>query len=195
MDTRLASKEDCIAIAELAQMAGHGIPGHFWTEWQETGETVIQAGARKAACETTNFSYRNAHLAWIDNEAAGMLMAYRLPPAGESDGAPEDFPEFVQPMVELELLVPESFYINMIATYPRFRGQGVGTRLMGLIDGLAQTAGCDRASLEVFSSNPGAIKLYQRLGYEIIDQRDMVASEYLPAGQVILMTKAVSDKP
>lgn len=191
MKTGKARIEDCLAIAELAQLAGHGIPGYFWTEWQQPGDSIVEAGARKAACETTDFSYRNARLAWIDEKVAGMLMAYRMSAAGSENEDPADFPEFVQPMIELELLVPDSFYINMLATFPQFRGNGVGTALMGLVDELAHALGCNLVSMEVFDSNPGALRLYQRLGYEIIAQRDMIASAYLPAGQVLLLTKPV----
>ena len=184
-----ARLEDCLAIAELGQLAGHNIPGHFWGPWQQPGDSIVEAGARKAASEDENFSYRNAHLAWIGDEVAGMLLGYPLPSAEDNDEDPLEFEEFVQPMVELEQLVPESFYINMIATYPQFRGQGVGSALVGLIDELAAAAGCEISSLQVFDYNAEAIRLYRRLGFETIAERDMIASDYLPAGKIFLMTR------
>ena len=187
-----ARLEDCLAIAELGQLAGHNIPGHFWDEWRQPGDSIVEAGARKAASEKTNFSYRNTQLAWIDGQIAGMLLGYRMPSAEDNDEDPQDFEEWIRPMVELELLVPESFYINMIATYARFRGQGVGTALLGLIDELAVAAGCNQSSLQVFDYNTDAIRLYQRHGFDIIAERDMIASDYLPSGKIFLMTRPVT---
>ena len=188
-----ACREDCLAIAELGQIAGHNIPGHFWGDWQQPGESIAEAGARKAAREDENFSYRNTQLAWIGDAIAGMLLAYPLPSAEDNDENPNDFEEFIRPMVELEQLVPETFYINMVATYPQFRGQGVGTALMGLVDELAAAKSCGITSLQVFDYNTDAIRLYQRLGFDIIAERDMIASDYLPAGKIFLMTRPVTD--
>ena len=191
MQIKAASLSDCLAIAELAQLAGHNIPGHFWQDARAPGESLIEAGARKVAGETDNFSYRNADLAWVDDEIAGMLLAYPLPAADDNDEDPSDFPDFVVPLVELEQLVPESYYINMIATYARFRGQGIATALIDRIDARARDAGCTLSSLEVFGSNENAIRLYNSLGFEVVAQRDMVESPYLPADTILLMTRPV----
>ena len=190
MEIRKATSGDCLAIAELAQMAGDGIPGHFWADSQQPGQSLEQAGAMLAGSETANFSYRNAWLACIEGEVAGMLLAYRLPASEDNDENPDDFPEFVRPLIELEQCVPESFYINMLAAYPRFRGQGVGTALMHEVDQLAIAVNCSLISIEVFSSNTGALKLYQRLGYEITEQRPLIESDYHPAGEVLLLTES-----
>jgi len=189
MNIRPAQEQDCLAIAELALIAGDGIPGHFWAASQQPGQSLVQAGAQLASSTSSNFSYRNAHLARIDGQVTGMLLAYRLPAAADNDENPADFPEFVRPLIELEQCVPESFYINMIASYPQYRGQGVGSALMSQVDRLALEAACDLISIEVFESNQGALKLYLRLGYEIIESRPMIASEYLEAGNVLLLTR------
>jgi len=54
--------------------------------------------------------------------------------------------------------------ISMLASV---RGQGLGQRLMGLIHDWARAhATIQRIQLEVFSTNPGAIRFYERLGYK-----------------------------
>lgn len=194
MNIRPAHEEDCLAIAELALIAGDGIPGHFWAESQLPGQSLTQTGARLAASNSANFSYRNAHIARIGDRIAGMLLGYRLPAAADNSEDPTDLPEFVRPLVELEQSVPESFYINMVATYPQYRGKGVGSALMTQVDRLATNAACKLISIEVFDSNQGALRLYQRLGYELADARPMIASSYHAAGKVLLLTKnAVCD--
>ena len=94
-------------------------------------------GAQNAASDTENFSWRNVHLAVNGNAVAGMLLAYRLPDAEHAEDL-EAFPAFIRPLIELEHCVPGSFYINMLATYPEYRNQAVGTTLMGLADGSIQ---------------------------------------------------------
>jgi ribosomal protein S18 acetylase RimI-like enzyme len=125
-----------------------------------------------------------------------MLLGYRLPAAADNDQDPLDFPEFVRPLLELERCVPESFYINMLAVYPSFRGRGIGSALLAEVDSSALAVGCELISIQVFAINDGALRLYQNHGYEIVESRSMVASDYLPAGKVLLLTRTpVSNKP
>lgn len=120
-----------------------------------------------------------------------MLLAYRLPEAEAAQDL-EAFPEFIRPLIELERCVPGSFYINMLATYPRYRGRGVGTSLMRSVVCLAAEAGCTTISVEVFEQNAGALRLYQRLGYRIVEQRGVIAQPCHPyTGRVLLLTKTV----
>ena len=192
MQIRPATADDCLAIAELAQMAGDNIPGHFWAESQQPGQSLLEAGAASAASETANFSYRNATLACIDDEVAGMLLAYRLPSAIDNTDDPAEFPDFVQPMIVLEQAVADSYYINMLAAYPKFRGRGAGSALLGEADDQARNAGCDLVSIMVFAQNSGATRLYLRHGFTEIERRPMVASAYLPAGDILLLTRPVT---
>lgn len=189
LDIVKATPNDCLAIAELAQIAGDNMPGHFWEDSRLPGQTIEQAGAERAKIETANFSWRNALLARVDGETAGMLLGYRLPAAADNDEDPADFPEFVRPIIELEQCVPESFYINMLAAYPRFRGRGIGSALMAQADPLALAAGCDLISLGVFETNTGALRLYRRLGYELLETRPMIASQYHAACDILLLVR------
>jgi len=192
MHIRKATRADCRALAELALMAGEGIPAFFWAQAQQPGQDIIEVGSEAVASEEANFSYLNSHVAELDGEIAGMMLAYRLP-AGEDAEGLEELPEFIRPLVELEQCVPGSFYINMIATYPVCRGQGVGTGLLGCVDGLAQAAGCSLASIEVFEQNQGALRLYERLGYRVVERRAVVPHPCHPyTGDLVLLTRAVA---
>jgi len=192
METRQATKADCRAIAELALMAGEGIPAYFWEQSRQPGQAIEDVGAQNAASDTENFSWRNVHLAVNGNAVAGMLLAYRLPDAENAEDLAA-LPAFIRPLIELEQCVPGSFYINMLATYPEYRNQAVGTTLMGLADKLAANAGCSLLSVEVFEQNAGALRLYQRLGYTIVGKRPVVPHPCHPyTGDIVLLTKPVS---
>jgi ribosomal protein S18 acetylase RimI-like enzyme len=191
IEIRKATKDDCLAIAELAMMAGEGIPAFFWEQSRQADERIEAVGARNAASETDNFSYRNAWLGMLDGDIAGMLLAYRLPEAEDAEDL-EALPEFIRPLVELEHCVPGSFYINMLATYPKYRNRSVGTQLMGIVDELAAAADCTVSSIEVFSENTGALKLYERLGYRIIETRPAVPHPCHPhTEKIVLLTREV----
>ena len=186
MFIRKASTEDCHAIAQLALMAGEGIPAWFWEQSRQEGQLIEDVGAQNAASDSENFSYRNAHLAVVEENVAGMLLAYRLPGADHEESL-EEYPEFIRPLIELEQCVPDSFYINMLATYPQYRGRGVGSALMGIAGRLADDAGCSRISIEVFSQNEGALRLYERLGYCEIERRKVIKHPCHPYDESIVL--------
>lgn len=120
------------------------------------------------------------------------MLAYRLPEEEDADDL-ASLPAFIRPLVELEQCVPGSFYINMLASFPQFRNRGVGTTLMDQVDRLASEAACILSSIEVFDQNEGALRLYQRLGYSIIEKRDVIPHASHPYdGQVVLLTRSVS---
>ena len=57
-----------------------------------------------------------------------------------------------------------------ISILPEFRGHGIGTDLMNYLFGLLREHGYIRTSLSVQQDNP-AVRFYQRLGYEITDEK------------------------
>lgn len=58
-----------------------------------------------------------------------------------------------------------------IAAHPGARGQGVGSALLDAVERLAHRRRCRALRLEVRTDNPGAIRLYERLGFHCIGQR------------------------
>ena len=192
MHIRKARQSDIKPIARLALIAGEGIPAYFWSQSAADGQALEDVGASKLLSETENFSYRNAHVAIIDNAVAGMMLAYRLTGADAAEDL-EALPAFIRPLIELEQCVPESFYINMIAAFPDYRNMSVGTRLMDRVDDLARQAGCTLSSIEVFEQNQGALRLYQRLGYRIVEQRHVIAHACHPyQGDILLLTRKLA---
>ena len=189
MEIRKATSQDCRSIAELALIAGDGIPAYFWEQSRVSGQQVIDVGIQNLQSESANFSYKNVHVAELDKEVAGMILAYRLSDKEDADN-PGDYPEFLQPMIELENCVPGSFYINMLATYPKFRNMSIGTALMRLADALAEQAGCDLLSVLVFEQNARAMRLYRRLGYNPVEVRPVIEHVSHPyTSNIVLLTR------
>jgi len=190
-DIRKAQPGDASELAVLMNIAGDGIPACLWEQMAGPGADVMAFAAGRVARSEGNFSYTNAHVALRGNSIAGMLLGYRLPdPPGASP--PDDVPPVVRPLLELEAMVPGSWYVNAVATVAAFRGQGVGRSLMELAERLAVASNARAVSLIVGDGNEGALRLYARLGYQPAGRRPIVALPRFPhAGEWILMRKDV----
>jgi ribosomal protein S18 acetylase RimI-like enzyme len=189
MEIRSAVLDDCREIAELALIADEGIPAYFWRDDQKLGQEIVEVGAIKLTSESENFSYQNSLIATINNSIAGMMLAYRLE---EDDEGLDDLPEFIRPLIELEQRAWGTFYINMLATFPEYRNMSIGTALMQQADDLARSCGCDTTSIQVFDENEGALRLYLKLGHQILDSRKAVPHSCHPyTGEVLLLSRPI----
>ena len=130
---RPARKADAAALAALIDIAGEGLPVFLWTGMKAPEQSVFEFGRARAAREQGNFSYRNATVAEIDGEVAACVVDYPLDDPYDI-GNLDDLPEVVRPLVTLEAKAPGSWYINVLATFPEFRGQGIGARLLSVAE-------------------------------------------------------------
>lgn len=60
-------------------------------------------------------------------------------------------------------------FIYDIVIDEKQRGRGLGTAAMQAVEKLARERGCAGIGLSVFAHNQGAIRLYERLGYEVVE--------------------------
>ncbi|WP_433744410.1 GNAT family N-acetyltransferase [Falsibacillus pallidus] len=56
-------------------------------------------------------------------------------------------------------------WIHRLAVYPDYQGRGLGKQLLHFAEDLAQQKGYECLRLDVYSGNPGAIRLYEKTGY------------------------------
>ena len=75
------------------------------------------------------------------------------------------YPAFLVGMGCLWAIVDEA-HITILAIHPRYQSQGFGQFILLTMLRLAQKRGLERASLEVRTSNKGAIALYQKFGFK-----------------------------
>ena len=71
-------------------------------------------------------------------------------------------------MLLTENVGTHDFHVDSVAVDPSTRGMGIGTLLMQKAEEVARSKRKNKMMLGVISENQGAIKLYKRLGYEII---------------------------
>jgi len=179
---RQAEHKDADDLARFINIAGEGLPHYLWDRMAEAGEDAWGVGAKRACREDGGFSYRNAIMATLGDAAAACLISYALPPSPEPFD-PTSVPAMFVPLMELENLAPNNWYINVLAAYPQFRGQGLGSRLLEIAQQKADQNNCAGLSLIVSDANQGAIRLYQRFGFQERAARPMIKDEWINPGR------------
>ncbi|MDQ3714703.1 MAG: GNAT family N-acetyltransferase [Actinomycetota bacterium] len=74
---------------------------------------------------------------------------------------------------------PECVEIHHLQVRPGERGGGVGAALIGAAETLIRSHGHTHACLGVAADNPGAARLYRRLGYRSTGVRDLIAYTWI----------------
>ncbi len=196
---RPAVKADCRRIAELFSIASGGVANYVWSQVDCPGLSLIEIGEQRYARENTEFSYQNCVVAEIGGEVVGMLVAFPMAeeqrdagvgePSGAETSDPE-VPDVLAPYDEME--VPGSYYVCGVALLPEYRKQGLGQGFLEIARAQAKDLGLRTLSLLVFEQNGGALRLYERCGYRVIDRRKVVPHPFIQYdGDVLLMTAEV----
>ena len=73
-------------------------------------------------------------------------------------------------VLQVESYVDEIF-LALILIAPAFQGQGLGTAVICDVQAQARAAGLP-LTLQVLKANPRARRLYERLGFEVVEERE-----------------------
>ncbi len=175
---RLARPDDGPVLAELANMAGEGLPLAVWRGLAGPGEDPWALGAARQARRA-----ETGQIVVVDegDGPVASLLGYPIRAAEEiGDDAPAPF----RPLLELENLAVGSWYVNILAALPGHRRKGHGARLLRVAEEAAAADGLDRLSLIVAEDNDGARRLYARSGYAETARRPVVpAPNWAPGAE------------
>ncbi len=188
---RAATKGDSREIAELFRVSSDGVADYVWSTLasEYPGLTPIEIGARRYAGEEGRFSYKNCIMAERGGEVIGMLCTF---PIGENEGKSSDEPAdpILEPYERLE--IPGSLYICSLAVFAGFRGMGLGTKMLSIAREQARERGSGVLSLLVFEQNAGAVRLYERDGFRVVDRAPVVSHDLIHyTGDVLLMATEI----
>lgn len=184
---RLATPADGVALAELVNYAGEGLPLYLWRTLAGPNEDPWEVGARRQARQA---EAGNVVVVVEGVSVVAAMTGYPLPPEAASEPVGDDVPPLVRPLLELERKVPGTWYLNVLATYPRARGKGIGSRLVEVAEACAAADGLAGVSIIVADGNVGARRLYERLGYREIASAPMVKEGWdSPSEEWILLLK------
>ena len=173
---RKASRQDATFLVPLVAESSGGVWPAIWKALARQGESVEQSAARYISNSANDLSVDNAMVAQSkDQQPLGVLISYRETPMPESQqelseqlALPQDLNEALN--VYRQLSDPDSLFISELCILPQARGKGLGTRFLEYTADCARKKYLARVSLRVFSQNTGAVRLYQRFGFELVDQ-------------------------
>jgi ribosomal protein S18 acetylase RimI-like enzyme len=189
---RPATLQDVQALAELVNIAGEGLPLYLWKKMAKDGQDPWSVGRARAGREKGSFSYRNATIVEETQTVAACLIGY---PLSDEPVAADDanLPAMFVPLQQLENLAPGTWYVNVLAGYPQWRRRGFGTALLKHAERLGAAAGANKGmSVIVADSNVAARRLYERMGYRQISDRQMVKESWESAGSSwVLLVKQI----
>ena len=194
---RPADRADADFLVSLVAESSGGVWPAIWNALAREGESVEASGTRYLADTSNDLSIANTILAESDGVRTGAMISYReknvAPNASESrdhSRLPRDLTDALKPYRDLS--DPDSLFIAELCCLPEARGQGLGTRFLACARESAASRGLPRVSLRVFSDNVGAVRLYERCGFQIVDRRPVVPHpDITVAGSVLLMSTAV----
>jgi len=186
---RRARPDDARAIAELIDIAGKGIPTLLWADEAAEGESPLDVGARLAGRTGYALCYENAVVGEQDGRVTSLLLGC-VDNTDEVDLA--DAPEIVHAIIRLTRRAPQGWQLHALAVAPGYRGQGVATRLLRIVDPWAAEEGLTETSLTVAEQNEGARRLYEREGYRVVASEPVVPHPRVSlAGNWLLMIRPV----
>ena len=173
---RVATEADARELADLVNFAGEGLPLHIWTGLAAAGEEPWEIGRNRQRDKA-----RDGQIVVVDSGegAVASLTGYAIGADPEPVG--DDMPALFRPLQELENQALDSWYVNVLACYPEYRGQGYGSLLLKAAEAIARDTGLRRMSVIVADTNTGARRLYERHGYREIARRRCERGDWQPA--------------
>jgi ribosomal protein S18 acetylase RimI-like enzyme len=168
---RNAEKTDAQALAQIADMAGHGLMQLLY-EGLLPGKSVIDTIIERRIFAPRSFStlarWRVATdvsgniLGGLNSYPHDVMMA--APPDPLLD---ESRLKPIAALSEMEASAVNSYYLNIIAVFPEYRGSGGGFALMQEAERLAREENLRRISLCTFENDPSLLRFYRRQGFEV----------------------------
>lgn len=186
MVLRAGTQGDALHIAQLANVAGEGMPGAYWTDIGQVGQDPLDLGKERAAMSEGVFSWRNVIMAEVNDDIAGMILTH------PTDDAPFAFDETVHPLfrpfVRLINAARYATSVNMLAVYPQYRRKRIATALVEEVEDATFRRGT--ATFLVSDANEVGQQFCRSLSYEVVDQAPVVKGGWkTPASRWQLLRK------
>lgn len=163
VSVRSATPKDAKTIAEVVAMA----IGDDETLRNYCGEDFLSVLEEIAQTENTQYSYHNSLIAEVDGRVAGAVVGYNgamLLPLRNGTFAIIEKHLGTSPNMEPETSAGE-FYLDSLAVFPPFRGNGVARSLILALSEKAFAYGHQNVGLLVDFENPNAEILYRSVGF------------------------------
>ena len=193
IEFRKAHVRDASFLVPLIEEASGGTWPAVWRASANEDESVEESGARYLVDVRNKLSVENTIVAEHEGTRIGMMCCYQE--NGGASGAPLSLPDdLISALTPYrQLSDPDSLFMAELCCLENSRGKGLGTRFVDRAKHDAIASGLPRVTLRVFSENTGAIRLYERCGFKVVDQRLVIAHpDIAMGGSVLLMSCALA---
>lgn len=193
MHYRPGRKHDCRELAELIVLSSGGVVEYLYRS-VFPGRSPVRVITDALEGDIYPLTYKNAVVAGYRDGIAGMALSFPsrfhgISPVLASRLPPEQLDhmrDFYHARVE------GSWYVDALGVYERFRGRGIGKRLMELTEERAREAGYRVVSLIVFADNTRAMNLYRSLGFQVVRRVDLAENEFIRyTGGCLLLSREI----
>ncbi len=146
------------------------------TEWDKVEQELCVLFKR----EDNRHSHLYTYIAELNGKVAGVMVLYAGSDAPKLD---QNLSEWLankgaaNSEVDAESLADE-LYIDTVCIDLAFRGKGIGTRLFDYAEEVARQKNSKKLSLNVEIEKEPAIRLYKRLGYEIVSPWTIIGEPF-----------------
>lgn len=190
---RIGKFEDCFKIAEGINLASGGIMD-FLFEGLLENYTVAEVMANLLRDEVGYDSYKNAIVAEYQGNIVGIVYSYPAKFHEISEETKKFFPkdrlEFLADFFNSR--VDNSLFLDSIYVDEKFRGHGIGNRLIALTKQKARQNGHTQLSLMVMNDNMTARRAYERNRFKIVKHIDVKEHRLIPnKGGIYLLVSDV----
>lgn len=174
MIIRKALLQDSETIASLLMLATGEVIYRFIAE--RNFQKGIDFLRHFVKCEANQYSFQNCYVIEDEGEILGALLAY--------DGAKlhelrKPVLAYIHQHFDPHLLVEDEtqageYYIDSLGVLPNQQGKGIGARLLQYVITEQVTQNGQTLGLLVDKTNPGAKRLYLKLGFESVGEKNLL---------------------
>ena len=189
---RPATLGDAADLAILIDIAGNGLPNRIWLEKAGPGHSALEVGRQLVRSDASEDSFRNDTIAMMGTEIAGCVIG-GLPEQLYDLSRVDEKPAIFRPVARLAVQAAGTWYVDVTANFPQFRGQGLGRQMLESVATKAQDIGAPATTLVVGSWNDGAARLYAQCGYRPTAREPVtLPKSFLYSGEWVLMTRPLT---
>jgi len=169
---RGAKKEDANKIIDLLMVIFRDMELPFLQTYGEEKTREILLVAMDE--QDYRYNYHRGIVCELGGEIAGVAFGY---PSNEEPLIDEAFTSILpehsinqeDTLFKESETLPEEWYLDSISVDKGYQGKGVGTELLKALPHFAKVAHQKKIGLNVDYSNPKAKKLYEKIGYEEVE--------------------------
>ncbi|MBB2970672.1 N-acetyltransferase [Mesorhizobium sp. RMAD-H1] len=167
---RPAERKDTAELAILLEIASHGLSSWNWYigVLRDETDTAFEYGLLQMLDESKPGGWKESIVAEKDGEIAGLSIGW---PLGQSILEEEPAHAVYEPLLALQKQVVGNWFIDSLGVYRRFRGLGIGRRLL---ENEIARGGGRPVSLITESYNERAQALYKGTGFREVARREAV---------------------